>query len=107
MKIYYYYFDIKEFYKEENYKLVKGFGFFVYLIIKKFLEFKEGYVVVFDECIQDWIYEEDYCGKCVWIFNKEEIFISDIGSLVGIIFDEFGEFDIWIDDGWKEDEIYK
>lgn len=51
MKIYYYYFDIKEFYKEENYKLVKGFGFFVYLIIKKFLEFKEGYVVVFDECI--------------------------------------------------------
>ncbi|MFP9202413.1 hypothetical protein ACLI2R_14840, partial [Enterococcus faecalis] len=96
-----------EFYKEENYKPVKGLGLPAHSTIKKPLEPKEGYAVVFDERTQDWIYEEDHRGKRAWTFNKEEIFISDIGSPVGITFDEPGEFDIWTDDGWKEDETYK
>lgn len=107
MKIYHYYFDTKEFYKEENYKPVKGLGLPAHSTIKKPLEPKEGYAVVFDERTQDWIYEEDHRGKRAWTFNKEEIFISEIGSPAGITFDEPGEFDIWTDDGWKEDETYK
>ncbi|MFP9170220.1 hypothetical protein ACLI2G_15710, partial [Enterococcus faecalis] len=89
------------------YKPVKGLGLPAHSTIKKPLEPKEGYAVVFDERTQDWIYEEDHRGKRAWTFNKEEIFISDIGSPVGITFDEPGEFDIWTDDGWKEDETYK
>ncbi|MFP9048153.1 hypothetical protein, partial [Enterococcus faecalis] len=85
----------------------KGLGLPAHSTIKKPLEPKEGYAVVFDERTQDWIYEEDHRGKRAWTFNKEEIFISDIGSPVGITFDEPGEFDIWTDDGWKEDETYK
>lgn len=107
MKIYHYYFDTKEFYKEENYKPIKGLGLPAHSTSKKPLEPKEGYAIVFDERAQDWIYEEDHRGKRAWTFNKEEIFISDIGSPVGITFDEPGEFDIWTDDGWKEDETYK
>ena len=72
MKIYHYYFDTKEFYKEENYKPVKGLGLPAHSTIKKPLEPKEGYAVVFDERIQDWIYEEDHRGKRAWTFNKEE-----------------------------------
>ncbi len=107
MKIYHYYFDTKEFYKEENYKPIKGLGLPAHSTNKKPLDPKEGYAIVFDERTQDWIYEEDHRGKRAWTFNKEEIFISDIGSPVGITFDEPGEFDIWTDDGWKEDETYK
>ena len=103
MKIYHYYFDTKEFYKEENYKPIKGLGLPAHSTNKKPLDPKEGYAVVFDERIQDWIYEEDHRGKRAWTFNKEEIFISDIGRPVGITFDKPGEFDIWTEAGWKED----
>lgn len=107
MKIYHFYFDTKEFYKEEDYKPIKGLGLPAHSTAKKPLEPKEGYAVVFDERIQDWIYEEDHRGKDVWTYNKEHLIINSIGSLHGVTFDEPGEFDIWTDDGWKEDEAYK
>lgn len=107
MKIYHYYFDTKEFYKEETYKPVKGVGLPAHSTTKKPLDPKEGYAIVFDELIQDWIYEEDHRGKLAWTFDKQPVKIDSIGSLQGATFDEPGEFDLWIDGGWKEDECYK
>lgn len=107
MKIYHFYFDTKEFYREENYKPIKGLGLPAHSTSKKPLEPKEGYAVIFDERNQEWIYEEDHRGKKAWTFAKEPVIIDTTGSLVDLTFDEPGEFDVWVDDTWKEDETYK
>lgn len=107
MKIYHYYFDTKEFYKEENYKPVKGLGLPAHSTIKKPLDPKEGYAVVFDEREQEWVYVEDHRGKTVWTYDKQKIVIDTPGALQNVTIEEPGEFDIWTGDGWKEDEAYK
>lgn len=107
MKIYHFYFDTKEFYKEENYKPAKGIGLPAHSTAKAPLKPKEGFAVVFNEREQEWIYEEDHRGKSCWTFDKQHIIINDIGSLVDATFLEPGEYDIWTGDCWKEDETCK
>lgn len=107
MKIYHYYYDTFEFYKETDHTVIPGLGLPAHSSEIPPLEPKDGYAVIFNEREKDWEYIEDHRGKTVWTYDKQKIVIDTLGPLQNVTTEEPGEFDLWTGNGWKEDEVYK